>query len=155
MKVTEKKSAFWEAAQRNLALKRKTEKIKPLDSYENIPLSFGQEKLWLVEKLQNKNTIHNININFRFQGLLNVEILEKTIQAIVNRHHILSSYFVIKDKQPQQAYDKNFSFNLPIIDLRKFPESQREKKRQKLYKIIIINLLIYHKHHYLIRSYYN
>ena len=57
-----------------------------------LPLSFAQERLWFIDKLQGSVHYHMpavLDIN----GAIDVEILEKALQTIVNRHAVLRTIF--------------------------------------------------------------
>ena len=55
---------------------------------EYIPLSFSQERLWFIDRLEGSGQYHMPSV-LRLQGELNRELLEHTLQAIINRHEIL------------------------------------------------------------------
>ncbi|MEO8849447.1 MAG: amino acid adenylation domain-containing protein, partial [Casimicrobiaceae bacterium] len=60
-------------------------KIKIGQRPEKIPLSFSQERLWFIDKLEGSVQYH-ISQVFRLQGDLDKNALEKTFQQIVDRH---------------------------------------------------------------------
>jgi amino acid adenylation domain-containing protein len=66
----------------------------PLPSIEaterplQIPLSFAQERLWFIDRLQGSGQYH-LSWVFRLKGLLDMEALEASFRDIVNRHEVL------------------------------------------------------------------
>ena len=63
---------------------------------EHIPLSFSQERLWFIDKLEGSVQYHTPAV-LRLKGELNREVLEKTLRAIIGRHEILRT--VIKENE--------------------------------------------------------
>ncbi|MDZ8136607.1 MAG: amino acid adenylation domain-containing protein [Nostoc sp. DedQUE04] len=99
---------------------------------KNLPLSFAQARLWLLEQLQPGSAIYNIPIAVRFVGLLNVAALEEAFAEIVYRHEALRTTFHLVNGQPFQAIASSLRVRLPVVDLRELPEAQREALVQQL-----------------------
>lgn len=59
-----------------------------------LPLSFAQERLWFASQYQGNNAGYNMPSALRLQGALDVAALEKSLQAIVERHESLRTTFV-------------------------------------------------------------
>jgi len=55
---------------------------------QHIPLSFSQERLWFIDKLEGSVHYH-IPAILNLSGDLDIDALNKSIQAIVNRHEVL------------------------------------------------------------------
>jgi amino acid adenylation domain-containing protein len=55
---------------------------------ENIPLSFEQERLWFIHRLQGSTQYH-IPWVLRLKGDLDIKLLEDSLREIVNRHQVL------------------------------------------------------------------
>src|SRR5437588_7187962 len=59
----------------------------------NVPLSFAQERIWLLEQLEPDTSANNIPIALSFRGILSVTALEPAIAAVVLRHESLRTVF--------------------------------------------------------------
>lgn len=68
--------------------------IKKISRPERIPLSFSQERLWFLDKLQGGSLEYHVPMVLRFHGVLNKEHLEKAFQDVVNRHEVLRSVYL-------------------------------------------------------------
>jgi amino acid adenylation domain-containing protein/non-ribosomal peptide synthase protein (TIGR01720 family) len=68
--------------------------ISKLPRPELIPLSFAQERLWFVDRLQGSVQYHMPWV-LRLSGALDVDLLEDSLRAVVDRHEALRS--VIKE----------------------------------------------------------
>jgi amino acid adenylation domain-containing protein/non-ribosomal peptide synthase protein (TIGR01720 family) len=73
-----------------------TPAIQPHQLATAIPLSFAQERLWFVDRLQGTLQYHMPWV-FRLTGLLDIAALEWSLQEIVNRHEVLRT--VIREKE--------------------------------------------------------
>jgi thioesterase domain-containing protein/acyl carrier protein/NRPS condensation-like uncharacterized protein len=125
-------SDFWKAVRTNIKLQHQAPPIKPVPRSGDLPVSFAQERLWFLDQLQPGSSIHNMRFAFRLKGLLNVAVLEKSIKEIVLRHEILRTTFPSVDGQPVQSISPEIDLKLPVVDLRKLPETEREVEAQRL-----------------------
>ncbi|MBZ8182539.1 thioester reductase domain-containing protein [Oscillatoria salina] len=123
---TKKVSAFWKSIKSNVKRQQQAETIKPVPRNQNLPLSFGQERLWYIEQLHPGNPVHNLRAVYRIQGLLDISILEKSIQEIIRRHEILRTTFPTIDGKPVQVISPEINFQLPIISLEELTTEQKE-----------------------------
>ncbi|MFK5969708.1 MAG: condensation domain-containing protein [Candidatus Marithrix sp.] len=113
---TNKTSDFWKAVRNNAKLQHQTA-IKPVSRDKNIPLSFGQERIWSIEQLQTDNVAHNLRAVFQLTGELEVAILEKSFQEIIQRHEILRTTFTIIDEKPVQIIVPELIIKLSIEEI--------------------------------------
>lgn len=68
------------------------------------PLTFAQESLWLIDRLQSGRSInYNIAYAIHFKNTIDPSILEKSLNHILKRHEILRSVFLKKDNQVIQT----------------------------------------------------
>ncbi|PSL45672.1 non-ribosomal peptide synthase protein (TIGR01720 family)/amino acid adenylation domain-containing protein/thioester reductase-like protein [Chitinophaga niastensis] len=89
--------------------------IKKYDRSGNTPLSFGQERLWFIDRLAGSVQYH-ISMAFRLKGHLNKEALAYALQSIVNRHEILRTVIVLdNDRTHQQLLNKD-EWRLNILE---------------------------------------
>ncbi len=88
---------------------------------EHIPLSFSQERLWFIDKLDGSVQYH-VPAVLRLKGELNVDALSYALQQIVNRHEVLRT--VIKDDngKPYQHINGKGQWKLNIIDGKRFDQ---------------------------------
>ncbi|MBD2005415.1 MULTISPECIES: non-ribosomal peptide synthetase [Cyanophyceae] len=96
------------------------------------PTSFAQQRLWFLDQLISGNAIYNVPTVIRLTGSLNLAALEQTFSEIVRRHEALRTTFKVLDGQPVQAIAPNLSIPLSVVDLRQFPECDRELQAQQL-----------------------
>jgi surfactin family lipopeptide synthetase A len=89
------------------------------------PLSYVQQQLWFLAQLQPDSAAYNIAEAMQLQGNLKVDVLQKSLDAIVIHHEALRTTFVAEDGNPVQVIGEPRSVELKIIDLKNCPSSKR------------------------------
>ena len=92
----------------------------------DLPLSYAQERLWLLEALEVAGAAYNIVGVARLSGALDASALERSFATVVERHESLRTRFGIVGASPFQVIDPAGSFELAIEELSELPESERE-----------------------------
>lgn len=57
--------------------------------FDRLPLSFAQERLWVIEQMNGDSTSYNIPGAVRIDGELNIKHVEETFNIIIARHESL------------------------------------------------------------------
>ncbi|MFC7417505.1 amino acid adenylation domain-containing protein, partial [Gordonia phosphorivorans] len=60
---------------------------------DRVPLSFAQQRLWLVNRLDPTSTAYNIPTVLRLTGALDLDALHAAVARVVQRHEILRTTF--------------------------------------------------------------
>ncbi|PSB59548.1 non-ribosomal peptide synthetase [Chamaesiphon polymorphus] len=90
-----------------------------IDRDRLLPLSFAQQRLWFLQQLDPQSTAYHIPIALRLQGNLDVNALQQSLQAIVQRHESLRTNFALDSSgQPYQSMRSTVTVPLPTIDVR-------------------------------------
>jgi amino acid adenylation domain-containing protein len=106
--------------------------LSPGDRTENLPLSFGQQRLWFLHQFEPNSSANNVPVVVRFRGTLNVAALEQSLDRVVSRHEVLRTTFPIVEGQPIQSIATDFSLKLSIVNLQQFPADRREAEALRL-----------------------
>src|SRR5581483_7252660 len=96
------------------------------------PLSFTQQRYWLIDQLDPGTPLYNIFFASRATGKLNIKALVRTLHEIVRRHEPLRSAFLIVDGTPMQRICPPSNFPVPLIDLRSLSPAQRQQEEELL-----------------------
>jgi amino acid adenylation domain-containing protein len=97
------------------------------------PLSFAQQRLWLLDQLEPGQATYNIPAAVRLHGRLDVAALEASIAAVVARHAPLRTTFALHDGQPVQQIHAAPPLALPLVDLEALdPAAQAAAVQQQL-----------------------
>ena len=108
------------------------EPITSIPKERECSLSFAQARLWFLDQLEPDSNFYDIPAHYRLIGLLNITVLEQSLNEIVLRHEVLRTTFPSVDGQPIQAITQNIALTLPIIDLQKHPETEKEAISQQI-----------------------
>ncbi|MCG8313828.1 MAG: amino acid adenylation domain-containing protein [Pseudomonadales bacterium] len=100
--------------------------LQPQDRTNKIPLSFAQQRLWLLDQLDPENTAYNMPAAVRLSGEVQPQLLERVFAEIIARHEVFRTRFATVDDEPVQVISSNLEFKLPIEDISDKPESERD-----------------------------
>lgn len=90
--------------------------ITPVSIDQDIPLSYSQERLWLLEQLVPGNTAYNLFLAYHLVGTLCLEALGKSLQEIQQRHEILRTILLKKNNQVFQQISPELVGQLEVDD---------------------------------------
>ena len=101
--------------------------IQPIlgDGGGELPLSFGQRRLWFLDRLQPGNPAYCSVQAIRIKGPFDLAALRNALQAIVARHAALRTTFGTVDGSPIQVVKPQANVMLSITDLNVLPEPGR------------------------------
>ncbi|HEU4559547.1 MAG TPA: amino acid adenylation domain-containing protein, partial [Longimicrobium sp.] len=100
--------------------------VVPVDRDRPLPLSFAQERLWFLDRLDGGSAAYNLPAALRFIGALDAGALERALGEIVRRHESLRTVFREVDGGAVQVIVPFAGFALPIDDLSGLSEAARE-----------------------------
>ena len=98
----------------------------------NLPLSFGQERLWFLDQLTPGSSAYNIPYAGRFLGPLKAASLDQLLREVVRRHEALRTRFPMVNGRPHQAIGKADEFRLRYVDLSGLPPGERLTQGRRL-----------------------
>jgi non-ribosomal peptide synthetase component F/acyl carrier protein len=105
--------------------------VQPTSRDGHLPLSYGQEALWLTSKIQQGPSPYVMHPALRINGPLDVPALERTVNELLRRHEALRTTFSEVDGQPVQVIAPCTHYELPLIDLSELPLAEREEEVQR------------------------
>ncbi|WP_338282824.1 amino acid adenylation domain-containing protein, partial [Corallococcus caeni] len=90
------------------------------------PLSFAQQRLWLLDQLQPGSASYNLPAAVRLTGTLDVEALRRTFTELVRRHEALRTTFQVRDGQPIQHIESSRELVLTWVPIEAVDASQAD-----------------------------
>jgi amino acid adenylation domain-containing protein/thioester reductase-like protein len=97
-----------------------------------IRLSYAQQRLWFLDKLNPNSSSYNIPVGLRLVGTLNVAALEQSLIEIIHRHEALRTNFVVVDGKPLQIIQMQTNWTVAVVDLQHLPVTEQKTAAQKL-----------------------
>ena len=82
---------------------------------ETALLSYAQERLWFLDELEGSSALYNVALVLRLRGSIDVMALERSLQAIVERHEVLRT--AIEKDEKGNAYQRVSDERLSLVQL--------------------------------------
>ena len=89
-----------------------------VDRKKPIPASFGQARLWFLDRLEPGSSTYNVSVALRLEGALDIDALERAVQELVRRHETLRTTYVVIDGQPHQEVLPSWDYTGALNDMR-------------------------------------
>jgi len=97
------------------------------------PLSFSQQRLWILDRLTPDNPWYNLPTALCLRGDLDVPALIRAFSEMVGRHEVLRTVFQAgPDGQPVQVVRPPVPLTVPVVDLGGLPAGEREEEARRL-----------------------
>ncbi|WP_460860477.1 condensation domain-containing protein, partial [Rheinheimera gaetbuli] len=91
--------------------------IKPVGREQNLPLSYSQKRLWLLDQIEEGSAHYNIPSVLKLVGKLRIDVINKVFTTIANRHEVLRTCFSTdKNGEPIQVIQSLKELNIEIQD---------------------------------------
>ena len=119
----QKKTALQQWLKRKKGAKAKTG-ILPKPPDQPALLSYGQQRLWVLQQLNPDNPFYHYAHRYHFRGKLNREHLENSFQQVVRKHTVLQTSFREENGQTVQLVDSEMKIPFEWIDCREVPAQQ-------------------------------
>jgi amino acid adenylation domain-containing protein len=92
------------------------EPIRAVARGDTAPVSFGQQRLWFLHQFDPASPAYNLGQVVRFRGQLDVGALERSVQALVERHEVLRTTFRVEADLPVQVVSPSATVTLRVDD---------------------------------------
>ncbi|MFC4117865.1 condensation domain-containing protein [Nonomuraea zeae] len=92
------------------------------------PLSYGQERLWFLQRLDPADASYNMYMVQRLRGELSTEDLAGALNTVAARHPMLRARFPSVEGRPVQVVEPELKLDPVPVDLAGLPASEREAR---------------------------
>jgi amino acid adenylation domain-containing protein len=100
--------------------------LRPAPRDGDLPLSFGQQRLWFLDRLDPGRPAYNVSFAVSLAGPLAAGALAAALTRITARHEALRTVFAERHGRPLQRIAPPAPFPLPGVDLAALPAAARE-----------------------------
>jgi amino acid adenylation domain-containing protein len=108
------------------------EAITPRPADATVPLSFGQQRLWFLDRLAPGRGAYNVDSQLRLPEPVDTEALAGAIKTLVHRHEALRTTIAIENGQPVQHVNRAAMATLRMLDLRALNHRDRQTEARRL-----------------------
>src|ERR1051326_4267599 len=91
-----------------------------------VPTSYGQRRLWFIDRLKQDGTEFNLCRKLRIRGALDADALSMALKTIVKRHESLRTRFEEVDGEPVQVIEPAVVIEVPFEDFSALTEAERQ-----------------------------
>jgi amino acid adenylation domain-containing protein len=116
------------------AAERHLPAIQPVPRDGFLPLSFPQQRMWLMQQFEADGAAFNTPAAVRLSGPLDIPALEAGLNEIVRRHEVLRTVFVSENADVFQKIIPELKVTLPVVDLRDISGDKRKAKAGELFE---------------------
>ena len=109
-----------------------TPPIRPVSSDQDLPLSFAQQQLWVIDQMESGSVFYNIPVGVHLRGALDAQALEDAFTSLVGRHESLRTSFISNDGVPRQVIGPPTPFALPVDDVSELELDQRAARASEI-----------------------
>ena len=95
------------------------------------PLSFAQQRLWLLDRLIPLGSVYNIQHALRLSGELDEAALQSALNEVARRHEVLRTRFGMQDGEPVQVIAPSLEIALTMDDLGDLAPRRREGEARR------------------------
>ena len=97
-----------------------------------LQLSFAQERLWFLDQLMPGSPVFNVPTAVRISRPLELDVLQRCVDEIIQRHEVLRSTFVTIDGQPAPIINSQIETKISVVDLTQLDHATREAESLRL-----------------------
>ncbi|HEU4557489.1 MAG TPA: amino acid adenylation domain-containing protein [Longimicrobium sp.] len=89
--------------------------VLPVDRAGALPVSFAQERMWFLERLEPGAGVYNMPVRIRLRGPVDAEALRRALELVIHRHEALRTVVREENDQAVQRVQSPARFELPLI----------------------------------------
>ncbi|KZN30564.1 hypothetical protein N480_06285 [Pseudoalteromonas luteoviolacea S2607] len=101
-------------------------RISKRPTSDSAPLSFAQQRLWVLDQLQGGSPEYNMPLALKVAGKFDLAAAETAMLHIINRHEVLKTVFSTHDGSPIQLVKQHVDFRLQQYDLSELDKHEQD-----------------------------
>ncbi|HEV3468924.1 MAG TPA: amino acid adenylation domain-containing protein [Pyrinomonadaceae bacterium] len=112
--------------------RQETARIPRREAGGPLPLSFAQQRLWFLQRLDPSDFSYNVSLAVRLKGRLDAAALGESLNEIVKRHEVLRTSFSSVEGEPRQTVTASLRLRLAAVDLSDAPHEGAAERARRL-----------------------
>ena len=110
--------------------------LAPASRATALPLSFAQERLWFLDRLEPGSAAYNLPLPVRLTGSLTPAVVAAALGEVVRRHEALRTTFATgADGRPMQVVGPPAPVPLPVVDATGLDEPAKSLEADRLARL--------------------
>jgi len=106
--------------------------LVPVSRATPLPLSFAQQRLWFLHRLEPESPVYNMPAALHLPGRLDRATLAAALGEVARRHESLRTRCIAIEGEPVQVVDPPAPVPVPEIDLAGLPAARRLEEARRL-----------------------
>jgi amino acid adenylation domain-containing protein len=106
--------------------------LVPVSRATPLPLSFAQQRLWFLHRLEPESPVYNMPAALHLPGRLDRATLTAALGEVARRHESLRTRCIAIEGEPVQGVDPPAPVPVPEIDLAGLPAARRLEEARRL-----------------------
>ena len=108
---------------------------QPRDGEQSLPLSYAQQRLWLIHQLEPDNAAYNIPRVVRIEGEINLAALQESLDQIVNRHEVFVQGSTSDKACLRKLIEQSPTYQLQLTDMSLLAEPHRSQQAEQIQRL--------------------
>lgn len=113
---------------------RAAQKIPPIEKRQEqspVPLSYSQQRLWLIDQIDGASAHYNMSGAIVLKGAINFSAMEESFNSIIARHEVLRTRFCSNENGAYQLVEAASSLIIPCHDLTIYASEIQQSELKK------------------------
>jgi amino acid adenylation domain-containing protein len=106
--------------------------VRPAPRTGPLPLTFVQERIWLIQRMNPESTVYNVPRALRIRGVFDHGIVEQVLGDLERRHEILRTTYPEIDGTPVQVTHPPQGIPVRLVDVGDLSEAEREQRIREM-----------------------
>ncbi|MDX1695389.1 MAG: amino acid adenylation domain-containing protein, partial [Ketobacteraceae bacterium] len=111
--------------------------IQPVSREQRLPLSFAQQRLWLLDRIEPGSVAYNVPLAVRIEGNLDLQALEHAFGQLIQRHEVLRTGFNQDEEGACLTIQEQLSFSLPVVDV----DVPLQEQKSEIRRLVAIEIM--------------
>jgi tyrocidine synthetase-3 len=108
--------------------------VQPYEKREYYDLSYAQRRLWVLSQFEEDSTAYNMPAAVVLKGELDVDVLQQSLQDLVDRHESLRTLFNMVEGEPKQRVIPTHTIKFGKVCILDLETEIKNKKIRELYR---------------------